>query len=155
MAKRRKSAKTIVRTVTAKAPSPTIRIAAPAAITRARKAGRKHYRKARAGVGKFLGASQPQLTAIAGAAALGLAQKQGIKVPKLIDSLSVPANAGIIAFALGKFFKSSTLDHMATGALCVATWGWASESKIDGDVMGVYGTGVVYGDDYTEGYYEE
>jgi hypothetical protein len=150
----RRKTKTVTRTVVAKASPPTIRIAAPAPIQRYRKTARKHYRKARAGVGKFFGATQPQLTAIVASGIFGLMQKNGVKVPKVIDSMSAVANAGLLCFAGGKAFKSATLDHAATGLLSIALWAYASDTTISGDDANGYvmGTGVVYGDDDVYGY---
>lgn len=154
MAKKRTSTRTVTRVVTAKAPTPTIRIQQPAPLARYRKAGKAVRRvggRARKGLSNLFQSSTPQLTALAGAAILGIAQKNGWKIPKLIDSMSTPANAGLLAFAAGKAFKSPMLDHMATGALSVAIWAYLGGAPISGDY--VMGTGVVYGDDDEYEYY--
>lgn len=146
MARRRKSSsKSItVRTVAARAPSPIIRVAAP--VQRFARKHRKHVRRAGRLGGKLLGASMPQVTAIAAAGGLGLLQKQGVAIPKLIPSLSTPANAGLLAFLGGKFFRSATLDHVATGCLSVALWAHLGGAPIQGD-DDVMGNAVVYGDE--------
>jgi hypothetical protein len=111
--------------------------------------------------------SQPQLFTIGGAAVAGLLQRQGIQVPKLISSLSTPANVGLIAWGAARFLKSPILDHLATGMLSVAAYGLGAGITIAGDestyTMGdgynTMGTAVAYddytGDDYAEGDEEE
>jgi hypothetical protein len=88
----------------------------------------------------------PQLTAVIAAGGLGLLQKQGVQIPKLIDSLSTPANVALIAFAAGKFLRSPTLNHVATGCASVALWAHLGGAPIQGDIMGD-GVAAVYGDD--------
>jgi hypothetical protein len=150
MAKRRRAAtktRTITRTVAAKAP--IIRIAAPAAPTRharLRRGARKLRGHAIAGGKKIMGVAQNQLVAIAGAAGLAFIQKQGVKIPKPIASLSVPVNAGILAWGAARLLKSPMLDHVATGMLCAGAYAFAAGAPIQGDVMG-QGRAVVYGDD--------
>jgi hypothetical protein len=151
MAKRRKSTatktRTVTRTVAAKAP--IIKVTAPSGMQRIRSA-RKHAGKARkhviAGGKKFMGIAQNQLVAIAGAAGLAFIQKQGVKIPKPIASLSVPVNAGILAWGAARLLKSQMLDHVATGMLCAGAYAFAAGSPIQGDVMG-NGRAVVFGDD--------
>lgn len=154
MARRRKStaSKSIVRTVhvPARAPSPIIRVSAPSAPAHRRTRHRRVARRVGRATGRLLGASVPQVTAIVGAGVLGLLQKQGVQLPKLISSLSTPANVGILSFLGGKFFKSPTLDHVATGTLSVALWAHLGGAPIQGD-EDVMGTGVVYGDDNVYG----
>jgi hypothetical protein len=113
---------------------------------------RKHAKRARgaaiSGAKSFLGVSQNQLVAVAGAAGLAFIQKQGVQVPKLISSLSVPVNAGIIAWGAARVLKSPMLDHIATGMLCAGAYAFAAGSPIQGDVMGDgNGRAVVFGDD--------
>ncbi len=88
-------------------------------------------------------ASQPQLLTVGAAGAIGLLQKQGIKVPKLIASLSTPANIGIAAWVAARFLKSPILDHAATGMLSVAAFGLGSGMPV-GEEDYTAGSAVVY-----------
>jgi len=150
MAKRRKRStaapktRTITRTVGGS--SPIIRVQAPARMQRLRKHARRARGAAISGAKSFLGVTQNQLVAIGGAAGLAFLQKQGVQVPKLIGSLSVPVNAGIIAWGAARVLKSPMLDHIATGMLCAGAYAFAAGSPIQGDVMG-NGRAVVFGDD--------
>lgn len=148
MAKRRKTAtktRTITRTVAAKAP--IIKVSAPAArVRRVRKAAGRARKHVIAGGKKIMGVAQNQLVAIAGAAGLAFIQKQGVKIPKPIASLSVPVNAGLLAWGAARLLKSPMLDHVATGMLCAGAYAFAAGSPIQGDVMGD-GRAVVFGDD--------
>lgn len=159
MAKR----KTKTQTVAVAAPAPrrrapraaasptTIRVVAPAGMQslrkRAHKVGGRVRKSAIAGVKGFLGVTQNQLIAVAGAAGLAFIQKQGVAVPKLISSLSTPANAGIIAWGAARLLKSTTLDHVATGMLSVAAYSFAAGTAVSGDVMGDGRAVVFEGDD--------
>lgn len=92
-------------------------------------------------------ASQPQLLTVAAAGAVGLLQKQGIKVPKLINSLSTPANIGLMAWVAARFLKSPILDHAATGMLSVAAFGLGSGVEVGEDVgYTTMGAAVAYDD---------
>lgn len=143
MAKRR-STTAITRTVhiPSRTPAPIIRVAAPASPSRRR--ARRHVRRAVAGGKRLLGASQAQMIAVLGAGVLGLMQKNGVTLPKILPSLSTPANVGLLAFIGGKVLKSPTLDHAATGALSVALWAYLGGAPIQGD--DVLGSAVVYDD---------
>lgn len=150
MAKRRKRStsapktRTITRTVGGS--SPIIRVQAPARMQRLRRHAKRARGAAISGAKSFLGVTQNQLVAIGGAAGLAFLQKQGVQVPKLISSLSVPVNAGIIAWGAARVLKSPMLDHIATGMLCAGAYAFAAGSPIQGDVMGD-GRAVVFGDD--------
>jgi len=142
MAKRRSTAITRTVHVPVRGPAPIIRVAAPSAPSRRR--ARRHVRRAVAGGKRLLGASQSQMIAIVGAGVLGLMQKNGVTLPKILPSLSTPANVGLLAFIGGKVLKSATLDHAATGALSVALWAYLGGAPIQGD--DVLGSAVVYDD---------
>ena len=154
MARRRKrtstapKTRTITRTRTVGAASPIIRVQAPARMQRLRKHA-KRARGAAISAGKtFLGVAQNQLVAVGSAAGLAFLQKQGVAIPKVINSLSVPANAGLLAWGAARLLKSPMLDHVATGLLCVGAYGFAGGNPIQGDVMGDgNGRAVVFGDD--------
>lgn len=156
MAKRRKKSaspktRTIVKTQTVRAAAPIVKVSAPSGVRRFRKRAGKARKHVIAGGKKFMGIAQNQLVAVAGAAGLAFIQKQGVKIPKPIASLSVPVNAGLLAWGAARLLKSQMLDHIATGMLCAGAYAYAAGSPIQGDVMGdVMGEGraaVIYGDD--------
>lgn len=155
MAKRRKKVATKTRTITRTVAGPskpvTIKVAQPTHLAaRASKKVRRVRHHAIGGAKKFFGMTQNQLVAIGGAAALGFLQKQGVtaKLPK-IAGLSSTVTAGILAWAGGKFLKSPMLDHVSTGMLSVAAFGFTSGQTVNGDVMGELpqGTAVAFDDD--------
>lgn len=86
-----------------------------------------------------------RIVAIAAAAGLGMAEKNGVALPK-IEGIGVAATYGLAAMVLGKMMKSRMLDHAATGLLSVAIYQLASggvhgvaglsngETEISGDV---------------------
>lgn len=150
MAKKARKTKTAARTITRSAPAKAtvIKVSGPAPLARrARKVAGRARGHAISGAKAFMGVAQNQLIAVGGAAGLAFLQKSGVKIPKLIDSLSVPANAGLIAWGAARLLKNSTLDHVATGLLSAAAYAFAGGAPIQGDVMGE-GSAVVFdGDD--------
>jgi hypothetical protein len=64
---------------------------------------------------------QHTLYAIGAAGALGYAQREGMldSIPH-IDALGVEGTLGGVAWAIGRYTKSKTASHIATGLLCVA-----------------------------------
>lgn len=121
--------RTITRTVVARAPAPTIRISAPAAI--ARRAGRA-VRRAAPRVGRAVASEKHTITAIVAAGVLGFAEKSGVALPSL-GPVGPAGTAGLIAWAVGRATKSQTASHVATGLLCVAVNRWAATGTIAGD----------------------
>jgi hypothetical protein len=87
------------------------------------------------------------MTAIGAALAIGYAQRQGWQIPQ-VAGLSPSATAGLAAWAYGRWGKSQTAQHLATGLLSVAAYSWAATSGVQG-VMGddVMGSAVAYEDD--------
>lgn len=144
--KTKKRTATVVRSAPAK---PTvIKVSGPAPLARrARKGAARARAHVISGAKSFMGVAQNQLIAVGGAAGLAFLQKSGVKIPKLIDSLSVPANAGLIAWGAARLLKNATLDHVATGLLSAAAYAFAGGAPIQGDIMGE-GSAVVFdGDD--------
>lgn len=94
----------------------------------------------------------PQMVSLGAAGVLGLLQKQGVALPKLIPSLSTPANVGLAAWAGARFLKSPLLDHVATGCLAIAAHAFGSGQTVAGDYQTV-GRAVVY-DDSAEGEFD-
>jgi len=148
MARKKTKKRTAVAVRTAAPKQTVIKVAGPAPLARrARAVGSRVRHKAISAGKSFMGVAQNQMIAVGSAAGLAYLQKQGVKIPKLIDSLSVPANAGLIAWGAARFLKSPALDHVATGLLAAAAYAFAGGAPIQGDVMGD-GSAVVFdGDD--------
>ena len=72
------------------------------------------------------------LTAVAAAAALGLAKRQGVDLPK-VDTLGTSGTYGAVAYVAARMTKSKTLAHVATGLLSVASFQLASGDGLEGD----------------------
>lgn len=89
------------------------------------------------------------IAAVLGAAVLGHATKNKWKVPQ-VESLGPAATWGFAAWALGRYTKNRTAQHVATGLLSVAAYEWAmkpSTDGTDGDDM----SGSIDGDQFTDG----
>ena len=72
------------------------------------------------------------LTALVSSAALGLAKRQKIDLPK-IDAIGTAGTYGLAAWVGGRWLKSRTLQHVATGLLSVATFALAAGDTLTGD----------------------
>lgn len=146
--KREKKEKQTPAVVQTPAKPTVIKVTGPAPLARrARKGAARARAHVISGAKSFMGVAQNQLIAVGGAAGLAFLQKSGVKIPKLIDSLSVPANAGLIAWGAARLLKNPTLDHVATGLLAAAAYAFAGGAPIQGDIMGE-GSAVVFdGDD--------
>jgi len=73
------------------------------------------------------------LIAIVSAFAVGFAEAKGMQLPK-VGPLSPAGTAGLAAWGIGKFTKSKTAQHVATGLLSVQAYQFgASGAKIAGD----------------------
>ena len=143
---RRSRSRSIVRTVTARAPSPIIRVSAPPAQRRRR--GRRRRSGSSGGGGGILPRSR--VLAFGSAAALGYAEKTGIKIP-ILFGLSPAASAALIALALAKFGRVQGALDVFTGLGCVALNRFGAGNVPGGAVLG---SGVVFDDD-VEGYDDE
>jgi len=67
------------------------------------------------------------LAAVGAAAVLGLMQGQGMSLPHF-TAVGVPATYGVAAWALGRYSKNRTVQHVATGLLAVAAYDLARTS---------------------------
>lgn len=79
---------------------------------------------AKKGAGLAMQAARDQkhtLTAMAACFALGYALRKGIKLP-FIKSIGPAATYGAGAWVAGKYLKNKTLNHSATGLLCVKAY---------------------------------
>ena len=68
---------------------------------------------------------------MAGAAVLGLLDKQGTKLPT-IPILGRAGTAGLVLWWLAKQQKSPSLNHAATGCLSIAVYELTKEGKVSG-----------------------
>jgi len=120
----------------------------------ARRAPSVRYRRAGAlakrgtsAVAKRAAQEKHTLIAVAGAAALGYAKREGMKLPTL-GPLSPAASVGLIAWGIAKFTKSNIAAHAATGALCVAAHEWLAAPKGSASLQGeAYLEGDLEGDE--------
>lgn len=126
-------AKSVTRTIVARAPAPTIRISAPANI--ARRAGRAVRRYAPR-AGRAIASEKHTITAVVAAGVLGFAEKSGVSIPS-IGPVGPAGTAGLIAWAIGRATKNQTAQHVATGLLAVAVNRWAATGTIAGDARSV------------------
>ena len=72
--------------------------------------------------GAALAAAQSEkhtITALVAAAAYGYAKRENMDLPK-VDSLGLAGTYGAALWMAGRFKKSRTLSHAATGLLCIA-----------------------------------
>lgn len=129
--------RTITRTVVARAPTPTIRIQAPAAIRAVGRGARRAGRRAARGAYS----EKHRLVPIVAAYALGVAKKNGTKLPTIMG-LGPAASVGLIAWAIGKYTRNALASHSATGLLSVAAYSYGESGQVAGDSRA-----VVYDDD--------
>lgn len=127
MARRR--TRTITRTVVARGPTPTIRIAAPAAVRPQR--FRRTRRVGRA-VGGFVMSEKHMLTAFGAAAAYGLAERAGMPIPS-IGPLGPAGTVAAAAWLYGRTQRNPFALHLATGLGCIAINRLAATGSVVGD----------------------
>lgn len=65
------------------------------------------------------------LAAVGAAAAYGFARSRGVALP-FVGALGMAGTYGLAAWALGRYTKSRTMQHVATGLLSVAAAEFAS-----------------------------
>lgn len=105
-----------------------IKMAAPRASRLSRV--RHHGRRAIGFAGRKALEEKHTVAAVIGAAALGLAEKEGIALPS-IPKLGMAGTYGILAWVAGKWFKSRVASHVATGLLAIAAYELAKTGSID------------------------
>lgn len=116
----------------------TIRIAAPAAIRGAARAGGRHVRRGARAVVRGAVSEKHTLVAVGAAGVFGLLEKAGItqQIPT-IGPLGPVAVTGLGAWLYGRVAKSQMGQHIATGLLCVAINRLASQGVVAGDPRAV------------------
>jgi len=96
-----------------------------------RRRGAAIARRAGSATLKAAYAEKHTLAAVASAAVLGLAKKQGIALPK-IDALGTPGTYGAALWIAGRFMRSEVLSHMATGLLSVSAYQLGAGDNLSG-----------------------
>ena len=91
-------------------------------------------------------AEKHTLTALGAAVALGLAERQGLKLPSL-PMVGPAATYGLAAWALAKYTGNKVASHAATGLLSVAAYDLARGANQAGSVSGDVGADELLGDD--------
>lgn len=71
------------------------------------------------------------IAAVGAAAVCGYAEKEDWNLPK-IDMLGTPGTYGVLTYIAGRYMKSKTLSHVATGLLSVAAYKLTSEGEAEG-----------------------
>jgi hypothetical protein len=103
----------------------------PTGVSRRARAGATVRRGATA-AGKALADEKHTLTALVASAALGLAKRQAIALPK-IDAIGTAGTYGAAFWVAARMLKSRTLSHVATGLLSVAAFSMAAGDTLTGD----------------------
>lgn len=100
-----------------------------------RSGGRAVARGARRGLsvaGRAAMSEKHTFAAVGAAAALGAAKKFGVDLPK-VDALGTAGTYGLVAWMAGKYMRSTMLQHVATGLLCVGAYELCSGQGLAGD----------------------
>lgn len=131
---RKTRTRTIVRTVTARSPSPTIRVVAPS------NPGRPRFhriRRAASAVGGAAATEKHMLVAFAAAGAYGLAERAGMPIPT-IGPIGPAGTLAVAAWLYGKTQKNKTALHLATGLGCIAINRLAATGTVVGGGTAAY-----------------
>lgn len=70
--------------------------------------------------------------AVGAAAVLGFAQRSGVSLPK-IDAIGTAGTYGLVAWGIGRWTRSTVMQHVATGLLSVAAYQLAAGGTVSGD----------------------
>lgn len=133
MAKRSSArAPIIIRQPAAKAP--IIRVAGPRAPGRARRYAR-HVGRAARHVGMRALEEKHTVAAVGAGLALGFVEREKIALPA-IPKLGMSGTYGIGLWLAGKYMRSRTMSHMATGLLSIAAYQLGKTGEIAGEVDG-------------------
>lgn len=113
--------------------APIIKVSAPRASRAKHYARRAGHHLKRAGQ-KAL-EEKHTLAAVGAAAALGFVEREKVALPA-IPKLGMAGTYGLVAWAAGKYMRSRTLAHVATGLLSVAAYQLGKTGEISGEVEG-------------------
>ena len=91
----------------------------------------KHHRRRRGGGGSSSLTSSERIGAMGAALLLGFLDKSGTSLPT-VPLLGRAGTLGVGSYFLGKHMRSPTLNHAATGFLCIALYELGREGKIAG-----------------------
>jgi len=72
------------------------------------------------------------IAAVAAAATLGFMQRSGVSLPKF-DALGTAGTYGLVAWAGGRFMRSPTLSHIATGLMSISAYQLAAGQTLSGE----------------------
>jgi hypothetical protein len=122
----------IIRQPAAKAP--IIRVAGPRAPSRGRRAARALGHYARRAGHKAL-EEKHTFAAVGAGLALGFVEREKIALPS-IPKLGMSGTYGIGLWLAGRYMRSRTMSHMATGLLSIAAYQLGKTGEIAGDVEG-------------------
>ncbi len=127
MPARRTAVATRTRVVT---PRVTI-VRVPTGVSKRARAG-KAVRRGASAAGRAIADEKHTITVLVSAAALGLAKRQAIALPK-IDAIGTAGTYGVAAWLAARMMKSRTLSHVATGLLSVAAFSMAAGDTLTGE----------------------
>lgn len=68
------------------------------------------------------------IAAVGAAAVCGLAESRNVALPH-IEALGTAGTYGVVAYVAGRYMKSKTLSHVATGLLSVAAYKLTADSE--------------------------
>jgi hypothetical protein len=121
----------VIRQPAAKAP--VIRVAAPRAPAHRRAA--HHAKRIARHVGSKALEEKHTVAAVGAGLALGFIEREKIALPA-IPKLGMSGTYGIGFWIAGKYLRSRTLSHMATGLLSIAAYQLGKTGEIAGDEGG-------------------
>jgi hypothetical protein len=120
----------------------------------------RYIRAGRRGVSRAAQVAREEkhtIAAVGAAAVCGLAESRNIEIPH-VDALGVAGTYGVAAYLAGRYMKSKTLSHVATGLLSVAAYkaaaamegGGTSGDFIEGEIPALEQEYADAEDDQTE-----
>jgi hypothetical protein len=95
----------------------------------------KTARRAGGAIARAASSEKHTIAAVAAAAAIAFAKKQGVDLPK-IDALGTAGTYGLVLWAVGRYTKSPMAQHAATGLMSIAVAEMMSGDRISGDDAG-------------------
>ena len=108
----------------------------PAAVPAKRKSSGGFARRASSAASRLAASETHTIVAVGSAVVLGLMQRQNVALPK-IDALGTPGTYGLLAWAVGRYTRSTMAQHVATGLMSVSAYQLAAGQTLSGgDVMG-------------------
>jgi hypothetical protein len=109
------------------------------AATPARRKSTGFARRASSAASRLAASETHTIVAVGSAVVLGLMKRQNVALPK-IDALGTPGTYGLLAWAVGRYTRSTMAQHVATGLMSVSAYQLAAGQTLSGDVMGADST---------------